>query len=164
MASGYVVEATEATMIGFHILRGRRTIVLGFLVLGVAGALLLEARRAGAEGPAAAPATDVAALREQRIKTLRTAADMARQMYGQGTVEFAEVLRIDRSLLDAQLESAATDQARVEILKKALGVARQLEDLASARNRAGVGTPLATLEATAERLRVEVRLAELTAK
>ena len=151
-------------MIVLRMFRGRRTIALGFLMVGIAGTVLLEAPRARAEGPATAPGAELAALREQRIDTLRRAAGMARQMYQRGLLAFDEVLGIDRLLLEAQLESAATDKARGEILKKALAVAKELEDLVSKRERAGMTSPLDTLQATADRLHLEARLAELTAK
>ncbi len=132
-------------MIVLRIPRGRRTIALGLLTVSIAGAVLFEARRARAAAPTTSPATELASLRQQRIDTLGTAADTARQMYNPGLLDFSEVLRIDRFLLEAQLESAATDNARVELLKKALAVMRQQEALLSQRERAGTATSLATL-------------------
>ena len=145
---------------------GRRVLlVFGLLVVGVAAAgALLQAGFARAETPATAPLAGLAGLRQQRIDTLRQASDMARQMYEQGLQTLGDVQRIDRMLLEAQLDAAATDKARAEILGKALAVAKQQEALVSDQLRAGAATPLAALEATAERLKVEAQWTELAAK
>jgi outer membrane protein TolC len=140
-------------------------IALGILMVGVADAVLVEARGARPEAEAPVPpATELAALRQQRINTLRTAADTARQMYDQGALDFAEMLRINRALLEAEVESAVTINERVALLTKALAAAKQQEDVVSKRYQAGTATRLATLEATAERLYVEARLAALAEK
>ena len=147
-------------------MHGRRVIiVLGLLMVGVAAAgALLQAGFARAQAPATAPLAGLAGLRQQRIDTLRQASDMVRQMYEQGLQTLGDVQRIDRMLLEAQLDAAATDKARAEILGKALAVAKQQEALVSDQLRAGAATPLAALEATAERLKVEAQWTELAAK
>ena len=151
-------------MIVFRIRRRPVTIALGLPIAGIAAGVLLQAGLVRAEAPATAPVGGLAGLRQQRIDTLCQASDMVRRMYEQGLQTSAQVLRIDRMLLDAQLDAVATDKARAEILGKALTVARQQEALVSDQVRAGAAGPLAALEAKAERLRVEAQLAELTAK
>jgi outer membrane protein TolC len=49
-------------------------------------------------------------------------------------------------------------------LKKAVAVAKQQEDLVSRQMRGGLATPLAALEAKAERLRLEAQVAEMAGK
>jgi outer membrane protein TolC len=146
-------------MINYCVQR-RRTLGLGFLVC-IAGGALLEAGLAGAEAPAA---TQLAALRQQRIDTLQTASGVAREMYQNGTVLLQDVLRVDRLLLDARLEIASTDKDRAKVLADALKVAKQQEALTSQHHQAGAVTSLTVLEATADRLRVEAQLAELATR
>jgi outer membrane protein TolC len=75
-----------------------------------------------------------------------------------------ETFRIDRSLLDAQLESATSVQDRINVLQNALEVAKKQEELASRQQQAGVVGPLAPLEAKADRLGLEIEMSKLTAK
>ena len=145
--------------------RRRHTMtVLGLLGVIVVDGLFAAPSRSHAQAPSTAPSTELAGLRQQRIETLRQASDVAHRMFAQGMSTAGEVFRIDRSLLDAQLESAASIDERVKLLQNALEIAKQQEDLALRQHKAGLTAPLAPLEARAERLRIAVRLIELTAK
>ncbi len=125
--------------------------VISFLVLGIAGWLHA--------GPATtAPAPALSDLQQQRVATLQQAADLAQKMYEQGAATIGETFRVQRLLLDAQLEAATSTPQRVQLLQKALAVARQQEQLTSSRHSSGVAGPLEPLEAKAERLRLEIEL------
>ncbi|HEY2589538.1 MAG TPA: hypothetical protein VGI81_27575 [Tepidisphaeraceae bacterium] len=111
-----------------------------------------------ADTPTAPPA--VAALRQERLATLREARDTADELFAGGTGTFEHVQQVHRLLLDAELAMAATPKARAEILDNAIKVARKQEALSQKRVAAGVATTLETLEAKAYRLGLEIRLAE----
>ena len=130
----------------------------------VIGSLFVAPQGSRAQVPATAPSTGVAALHQQRVEALQQAAAYVRPGYEQGMTTAAEIHRVDRMLLDAQLEAATTDAQRVKLLQKALEMAKKQEEVAAARHAAGQATSLVPLEAKADRLRVEIKLAEMTAK
>jgi hypothetical protein len=109
--------------------------------------------------PAQSPATGE--LQQLRVETLQQASQLVHQMYDKGTATNDQVLRTDRQLLDAQLERASSDEDRIKILEKALELAKKQEASASQQEKLGVATPLAALEAKADRLRVEIQLTSM---
>jgi hypothetical protein len=148
----------------FRRLSPGRTAALGLLSMMVFAGFTILPARTRADGPASVPSAELSRLQQQRIDTLRQAANAARQMYSQGSIAFEEVCRFDRLLIDAQLESAVSADERIKLLQSARDVARKQEDLASRHHEAGMGTALAALEARADRLHIEIRLAEMGAK
>jgi outer membrane protein TolC len=107
-----------------------------------------------------ATAAEVTKLRKERIETLRQAAQSAQELYAHGTLDFGEVIRLNQALLDAELASA-TARERVDLLKKAVELAKQQEQLAATRFQAGMANQLGVLEAKAHRLAVEIQLAQV---
>jgi outer membrane protein TolC len=85
-------------------------------------------------------------------------------MFEQGLTTTGEVFRVNRLLLDAQLEAATSAKDRTKLLQEALQVAKRQEELATTQLQAGAAGPLVPLEAKAERLRVEIQLSEITTK
>jgi hypothetical protein len=144
----------------------RRYVSFVFILFGIAAGVVFAVMptHSHAQDPGTAPSGDVTALRRQRVETLQRASSVAHQLYANGQLTGEEVFRVDRLLLDAQLESAIAREDRAKLLQAALDVARRQEDLASQHSKAGLGSTVAAMEATADRLRVEIQLAEITAK
>ena len=141
--------------------------LVGAGVIGVVlGAFLVRPEMAGtwAAAPAGGAGGEVAKLRQERIDTLREASELATRMYETGLIDSEEVSRWQRELLSAELESAGSAEERTALLRKGLDAARKREELASQRLKVGAATPLAVHEAKAYRLRVELQLAEASAK
>jgi hypothetical protein len=115
---------------------------------------------AGANAPAVSPAK----LQQERIATLRKASELAHTLYRQGTITWEENSQIDQRLLDAQLESADSQDTRTKLLTAALDVARQQEQVAAKRQQAGYVSTLVPLQAKADRLRIEIALARAASK
>ena len=120
-----------------------------------------EAAPADADAPAARPA--VAALRQERLATLRQARDVADKHFAGGMGTLEEVERVDHLLVDAELALAATPKERSEILNNSIKDARKQEALSQKRVQAGLATTLDSLEAKAYRLGLEIRLGEESA-
>jgi hypothetical protein len=154
---------TEDTM-ALRFLSLRTIIALGVVGMVAVGGMFGLPRWSHADPPSTASATGVAGLQQQRIETLRRASDVAHRMYEQGAATAGEMFRIDRLLLDAQLESAASVRERTIVLKNALEVAQKQEELASRQHEAGAAGPLVPLEAKADRLRLEIELSKSNAK
>ena len=130
--------------------------------IALAGLLALPAGSRGGGSPAAAtqPSAELSGLQQQRIETLRQGSGLARQLFARGLVNADEVSHFDRALLEAELDAAASPDERVTVLRRALDAAKGQEDLAVKRAQAGLDTTLAPLQARADRLRVEIQLAE----
>lgn len=141
-----------------------QVIALGLVGTLVVAVVLLRPVRSVAAAPADVAPAQVAELRQQRIAALREGSDAAARMFAQGLMTAAEVSRWERELLEAELESAASADERVPILRKALDAAKAHEELATRNHRAGVAPSLAVLEARAYRLRVEIQLAQSAAQ
>ncbi len=142
----------------------RKIVALGVLGVVAIVSVSVEPTRLRAQAPATAPSSERSGLRQQRIETLQQAADIARRMFEQGLTTTGEVLRVNRLLLDAQLEAATSVNDRTKLLQEALQVAKRQEELATTQLQAGAAGPLVLLEAKAERLRVEIQLSEMTTK
>ena len=139
-------------------------VVLCVLSVAVIVSVSLKPTRLRAQAPATASSTQRSGLRQQRIETLQQAADISRRMFEQGLTTTGEVFRVNRLLLDAQLEAATSAKDRTKLLQEALQVAKRQEELATTQLQAGAAGPLVPLEAKAERLRVEIQLSEMTTK
>lgn len=67
-------------------------------------------------------------LKQARVATLQTAHELTLRQWQSGTLPLAELIRSQQQLLEAQLESAASDQQRHEFIK------RQLQQVLSRRD------------------------------
>lgn len=110
------------------------------------------------------PPSDVSQLQQQRIETLRKASTLAHTLSEKGVMTMGEAFRIDRLLLDAQLESAGSASDRAKLLQNAIDIARKQEEFADKQQQAGYVTSVVPLEAKAERLHLEIQLAQLVGK
>lgn len=128
-------------------------------VLAFACALLAAKARAGA-GDAQKPSNELVKLQQEQVATLREASEVAGQLFAHGVGSIADVNRLNRMLVDAELKSATSHNERVSILQDALAAAKKQEEFASQQAQAGVASALAPLEAKAYRLGIEVSLAE----
>ena len=82
----------------------------------------------------------------------------------QGICTADEALRCHEMLLDAQLECASSPTERSDVLTKALDYAKSQEDFYNQKAIAGFVSKLATLQAKAYRLKIEIMLATETGK
>jgi outer membrane protein TolC len=139
-----------------------KLIVIGLLGAVAAAGLALAPTRSHADAPP--PAAAPPDLQRERTGTLRQASDIVHKMFAQGMSNIGEVSRIDRSLLEAELESASSAQDRRQILEGALEMAKKQEQLTVQQHQVGTTSPLAPLEAKAYRLQIEIELSKSTAK
>ncbi len=135
------------------------SLAMGLVVL----ALVWPQRTLGQE-PSSKPSSDIASLHRQRIATLQQACDYVHAMYDQGQITADEMFRVDRRLIDAKLDATTAPAERIQLLQRALDTARKQERIAAEHERAGTGPALDALDAKAERLRVEIQLAQESAK
>ena len=131
--------------------------------IGLALALAASAgwwSRSMAEPPPATQPADVAGLKQQRVQTLRTASDLALQLYSRGLGDVLPVLQCDEALAAARLAYAGTPAERLAALRDAKATADQHEALAASRFKAGLTSDLDVNLFKAHRLDVEIQLAE----
>ena len=116
--------------------------------------------RSHADPPVTTRPVDVAGLKKQRVTQLARASALAEQLYSRGLGNFIDLLDVNRELIDASLTAAETHDERARVLGEAVSAAKKIEDLTTSRFRAGLTSDLDVARATAERLRVEILLAE----
>ncbi len=129
-----------------------------------ATAVLSPHTRAGDVPPAATQPSDLVKLRQERVESLKRAVDLATQLYDRGLGDFAVLSQCDRQLFDAKLDAAATPQDRIAVLRDSKDDAVKTEKLTEDRFKAGLTNGLDVAMATSDRLKVEIQLAEESAK
>jgi outer membrane protein TolC len=141
----------------------RVLVLLGLLGAGLA--IVPWSIKAQADGETAAAASpELKKIRQERVETLRQAVDFAQESFAKGVGPIEEVERLNAMLMDARLRAAASADERAAVLREALAVAKQQEEMATQRVQTGLGTEVMRLEAKAYRLGVEERLAEAGVK
>jgi hypothetical protein len=114
----------------------------------------------GALAEPAAPVNDAAKLQEGLLAARQRAVDLASEMYNKGVINAEEVERSRRLLVETELRVAGTAEQRRRILASAIDSAKAWEQSVDLRVKAGLATELTRTEATADRLDLELRLAE----
>ena len=98
----------------------------------------------------------VRALQKQRLKVLQRIVHINDIMFRSGSTDISRVIRAQMTMLEARLELAADQEARVAALESTLQLAKQSHEIAKARQ--GRGGEIAVLEAQAMQLRIEAAL------
>ena len=143
----------------------RRALWTGLLTAAiVAGALRWSAVTAAQTRPTGEPSPEYATLQQDRLATLRKAADAANQFMAQGTGSLEQANRLNHELVETELAAAAPAPDRLRVLTDALRAAKNEEDLASQRFNAGLASTVEPLEAKAYRLGIEMKLSDGSVK
>lgn len=138
------------------ILRFRHPTVSACAILAVA---LVSARGLSKELPKSEPAKQsVAELLQQRRAVLLSLVEVQTHLYQVGKADIEAVVQAHQELLLVQLELAASRDERINLLKKAVHLAMELENLAQARYKAGRATQADVLKSQAAKLKAETDL------
>jgi len=130
------------------------------LTIGRAAAWVVGALAVALAHPALGNDGAVRKLQEERLGVLREVARHARALYEAGSTTLTTVDAAERELWAAELELTDVPAKRVEILGRALGAARTMEEYAQKRHETGTGNGLEARQAKAARLQVEIELAK----
>jgi outer membrane protein TolC len=105
--------------------------------------------------------SEVQRLQQDRKNTLQQAVDFAVEQYRHGVTDFLIVLRLQRELLDAELDMSDPREEKMRALAKHLKIANESLALMEARYQAGGVTKMDVLLAKSEKLHVEIQLARM---
>ena len=97
-------------------------------------------------------------LQEQRLKVLQRIVQINDLRFRNGSTDFSRVIRSQMTMLEAKLELAFDQKARVAALENSLQLTRQSHEYAEAMFQDGRGGQIAVLEAKAMQLRIEADL------
>jgi hypothetical protein len=100
----------------------------------------------------------VQALLKERLATLKELAAVSKRSYVEGRTTVAEIARINRLLLKAELELCESNQERIAVHERAVALAKECERIAGLRVTAGTDGQASVLTARAERLSAEIAL------
>ena len=114
---------------------------------------------ASPQAPAAeAKDSKLQGLLKERLATLREIAAQTDQAYRAGQATMEQVVQANQSLLAAELDLCASAKERIAILQKGVELAKQQEEVAMQRSRAGVAPAYVPLKAKVNRLEAEIAL------
>jgi outer membrane protein TolC len=130
----------------------RHTLLAALVVLSVFS--LLDVRA----GPAEAKDSKLQQLLKERLATLRKLVDQTSRDYQAGRVSFDQVHQAMEAMLRAELELCESDKERIAVLKKIVAQAKEHEQNAIQRYKAGNAPASDALMATADRLEAEIAL------
>jgi hypothetical protein len=121
---------------------------------------MADGQQPGAAGPALDKATQakVQRLQEQRRDVLRAALAGREKLFQTGQTTLEAVVNASNQLLNAELEMAPTDGARIAAHQRHFEKARMWHELTKVRQAAGRGTAVEALEAQAVVLAAEIGL------
>ena len=125
-----------------------------------AAATTLPSTQAADRPTAKVAVSDVKRLKQLRIDALAKAYLLSTQLYDRGLGDFIEVRQSERDLLDAKLSLADTPASRSAMLQEMLKDAKEQETMTASRFKAGLTSDLDVVGATADRLKVEIMIAE----
>jgi hypothetical protein len=100
----------------------------------------------------------VKALQQERIDVLKKQVELLTALFKNARVSHDDVLDAMEMLLNAELEVAETDTARIKLYKNLVDTLRQREVLAERHQQLGRATELRVLKVKARRLEAEIRL------
>lgn len=112
----------------------------------------------------AAEDAKIQALLEERLATLKQLAAVTEKAYRSGNATFAEVAQANALLLKAELELCKTDKERLAVHEKAVGLAKDSENVAAQLFQTGRATQASVLAAKANRLEAEIALQRAKAR
>ena len=135
----------------------RRSIVL-------AGLLVVLAVGIGAERREGGSAERLAELRKTRVAVAEDVLKTVKALRNAGLSTDADVAGWTQKWLDARLDSAATKQERIAILKDGVQLAKEQEQLVDSRRESGRATPLDASAARYATLDADIRLAKAEAE
>lgn len=108
--------------------------------------------------PTETPSGQVKVLLHQRVKVLRDLHSQLLSQYRGGLVPFDAVHRTMRDILHAEMELSESDTERIAILEKVVTQAKENENAAEQRGKAGLASDCDRLMGTAGRLEAEIAL------
>lgn len=129
----------------------KTTLVLCALV-AVAASIAIAQQNASITG------TSLDALLDKREKKLTTIVDSMRQAHEAGRVSFESMMQADLDLISARLETAETQQERVELLNERVGQMKKFERQMQAAVEAARATRIELWRVEVERLDAEIAL------
>jgi outer membrane protein TolC len=118
----------------------------------------------GRAGPAEVKDSKLQQLLKERLATLRKLVDQTTRDYQAGRVSFDRVHQAMAAMLRAELELCESNKERIEVLKKIVAQAKEHEQNAIQRYKAGQASSSDTLMATADRLEAEIALERVKSK
>jgi len=103
-------------------------------------------------------------LLKQRLDTLRKLVEFQTAQHRQETATYESLVRATDRLIEAELESAESREARSSILRRWVSLMEELVEMAKARFRTGRVTNAAVLAAHADHLKAKIQLARAEAE
>ena len=81
--------------------------------------------------------------------------------YAEGSCDFTSVFKFQLELLDAKLDTAASQQEEIAVLSSQLEFANQIHEMARQRYENGGASQLDVIQAKSVALRIEIELLQL---
>lgn len=128
------------------------------VVAGVFPLALVSAEESGSKPGVEKSADRIKQIEQERIATLKAAAETAAALHEIGQAPTEEVLEAMVLVHEAELDAVEKEADRIAGLQGLVKVLRELEETAKARKAAARGTEAAALRAKARRLEAELRL------
>ncbi len=112
----------------------------------------------------AEPDGKIKQLQQERIATLKQAAEIADKLYKNARITPQEVCEAQLLVLRAELEAAGNDADRVAICQKSVDLLKNYEQIAAAAVPNARGTQVSALTVKASRLEAEILLEQTKAR
>ena len=128
------------------------------LLIAMLAVLLVTGAFALGQDSNSTPKTSIVELLRKRHAVLSQLVKVQSEAYRKGETSVEAVFNAHQDLVGVEIELAASDAERITLLEKSVQLARDLEEIATAKFKAGQASQADVLKSQAARLNTEIVL------